>query len=124
MISFLFDENMPGIVLTALREAGYNCVRLKVKGISDPEVLKIAKASKRAVVTFDRGFANTLQYPPEKFHGIVLMRRKSANVTLQDIRILTKQLVEHLLTVTTLKGELCIVERAKVRKYCIDKSKR
>lgn len=116
-ISLLLDENMPWSVLLSLSSAGYDTVRLKTRGISDPEVLDLAKKQNRTVVTFDRGFANTLVYPPEEFCGIILFRRKSALTTTEDVQILTNRLLEYLSDLTSLDGQLCIVERARVRRY-------
>lgn len=117
--TFLLDENMPHSVSESLNRAGHDTIGLNIntRGISDPEVLELARAQKRTVVTFDLGFANTLDYPPENFPGIVVLRRKSGNLTGEDVQILTNRLLEHLENINSLCGQLCIVERGRVRTY-------
>lgn len=55
---FLANENVPGPVVVALRERGQDVVWVKesMPGAEDPEVLALAQAEQRIVVTSDTDF--------------------------------------------------------------------
>lgn len=58
MLRLLADENFPGDAIKTLVMAGHDIkwVRLDFPGISDPEVLAIAQAEDRILITFDKDF--------------------------------------------------------------------
>ena len=73
----LADENFPGDAVIALGEAGYDIVwvRKDAPGISDHDVLALARAQDRVLLTFDKDFGELvfrmwLPSPP----GIILFR--------------------------------------------------
>jgi predicted nuclease of predicted toxin-antitoxin system len=55
---FLADENFPGAAVEALRKIGHDVtwIRIFAPGIGDAEVLKLAAAEGRVVLTFDKDF--------------------------------------------------------------------
>ena len=55
---FLANENLPGPVVTALRERGHDVIWIKesMPGAEDTEVLDLAQAEQRVVVTSDTDF--------------------------------------------------------------------
>ena len=63
MPSKLFaDENIPAKAIDTLRDAGYDLlfIRETAAGISDEEVLRIAVAQGRILVTFDRDYGELI----------------------------------------------------------------
>jgi predicted nuclease of predicted toxin-antitoxin system len=54
----LADENIPAKAIDALRDAGYDVlsIRERAPGVADQEVLRIAVAQGRVLVTFDRDY--------------------------------------------------------------------
>lgn len=59
--------------MDSLKENGFD-VKTPQAGTDDEKVAKLSKSENRVLVTFDRHFANTLQFPPEKYSGIVFIR--------------------------------------------------
>ena len=75
MPSIKLDENVPDSVATILREAGHDVAFARdeqLDGVPDQRVLAAASAEGRVLVSFDRGFANVVQHPPEGTAGIVV----------------------------------------------------
>jgi predicted nuclease of predicted toxin-antitoxin system len=75
-VLFLLDENIPRAVLDALRRLKIDATsvdELRLKGANDPDVLQLAKAQGRVVVTYDTDF---LADPPAVANhaGIVFVR--------------------------------------------------
>jgi predicted nuclease of predicted toxin-antitoxin system len=74
----LVDENLPRSLAPRLRRAGHDAVDLRElgkTGISDPDILALANADQRVVVSANyKHFANILLYPPAKSHGILVVR--------------------------------------------------
>jgi predicted nuclease of predicted toxin-antitoxin system len=72
------DENLAGLVVRSLREAGHDVLSIgeAFHGATDPDVLRVAVAERRVLITFDLDFANTSKYPPQRHAGIVILRFK------------------------------------------------
>lgn len=74
---FLANENIPGVVVTALASAGHDVawVRATAPGMTDAEVLAWAAREKRILLTFDKDFgelARNATLPAEG--GVILFR--------------------------------------------------
>ena len=73
----LANENIPGVVATALAGAGHDVVWVRTAnpGITDAEVLAWAAREGRVLLTFDKDFgelARNAQLPPSC--GVILLR--------------------------------------------------
>ena len=71
---FLVDENVPPKIAGFLRSKGYKVKDIReegMKGISDDEVITLAKDEDFTLITFDKHFGNILLYPPKEYHGII-----------------------------------------------------
>ena len=64
---------MPKKVVLSLKEKGYE-VKTPQSGTDDEKVADLSKAEERVLVTFDKHFANTLQFPPENYTGIAFIK--------------------------------------------------
>lgn len=73
---FLVDENVPRLVTRMLSEVGHDVVdvRDQMQGVPDSLVSDAAIAENRVLVTLDMDFANIVQYPPDKYPGIIVLR--------------------------------------------------
>ena len=73
----LADENFPGDAVAALRDQGHDVlwVRADAPGITDREVLSLAQAEGRIVITFDKDFGElAFRFGLPASSGIVLFR--------------------------------------------------
>ena len=76
-MDFLVDENLPTEVATQLTGAGHDAITVfarRLAGQPDPRVAEVCLAEKRALLTLDVDFANTLLYPPAEYFGLVVLR--------------------------------------------------
>jgi predicted nuclease of predicted toxin-antitoxin system len=74
---FLADENIPGATVSALANSGHDIawMRTRAPGAGDAEVLALAIAEARILLTFDKDFgerARAADLPPTC--GVVLIR--------------------------------------------------
>lgn len=110
MAKFLLDENLPNSAVKVFKTHGLDAVHVRLqglKGLSDPDLLKIAKTEGRILVTRDLGFGNLLDYPFTSHHGIVILRlpdtytAKQVNKAIEDfiIGIASSEVEEALVTV-------------------------
>lgn len=77
MTRFLANENVPGEAIRSLRAAGWDVTAIAEESpsLSDAEVLALARAEGRVVITFDRDYGELLyarRYVPPP--GIVYLR--------------------------------------------------
>lgn len=115
MIRFKLDENMPYEATEVLRVAGYDAVTVldqNMGGKSDQIVFSTICREKRAMMTLDLDFSDIRTYPPEKHHGIVVIR--SAKNDKSEIVGVLKKIIP-LLKREPLIGHLWIVDKRKVR---------
>ncbi|OGO33878.1 MAG: hypothetical protein A2W35_01080 [Chloroflexi bacterium RBG_16_57_11] len=73
----LANENIPADVVTALQVQGYDVIwiHLVAPGSSDPNVLAIAQAENRILLTFDKDFGElAYRYGLPADCGIILLR--------------------------------------------------
>jgi predicted nuclease of predicted toxin-antitoxin system len=77
---FLANENFPLDAVEALRQDGHDVtwIRSEFPGISDPEVLSLAQAEERILLTFDKDFGElAFRSNLPVTVGIVLFRIKA-----------------------------------------------
>lgn len=112
---FKLDENLPVELADLLRSAGHDAQTVldqQLGGADDRDIAAVCRREGRAIVTFDKDFADIRAYPPSAYAGIVVLR-------------LASQAREHTLTVgrrllrilndTPLDGQLWIVDERRVR---------
>ena len=93
-IAFLADENISPIVISALREDGYNVKSVRDAGLlgaSDLQLIVFAKNEKRVILTHDRDFGNLINFPLQSHCGVVLICYKDKspeNVTEKLLKLL------------------------------------
>jgi predicted nuclease of predicted toxin-antitoxin system len=109
------DENLPEEASIVLGNAGHDVSTVRKQGLSgrpDSDVIGICAQEGRALITLDLDFANVRAYPPEDYHGIVVLRldhQDKANVLAVAARLLDP-LEEEPLT-----GRLWVVDERRIR---------
>ncbi|MBS3118260.1 DUF5615 family PIN-like protein [Candidatus Woesearchaeota archaeon] len=116
-MNFLADENIPSSLTKALRNDGHKVKDLKeesLTGISDKEVIGLARKENLIVLTYDKDFLHFVQLHPPKI-GIVILRFKNQQpqgVTSRFLSFLKSSLSQRI------KNSLCILseEFVEIRK--------
>lgn len=112
---FKVDENLHPEVVGLLRDAGHDALSVwdqDLRGAADPELASVCRAELRALLTFDLGFGDIRQYPPEDHPGVVVLRLSSQS------RVHTLEVMRRLLPLietTPLARRLWVVTEREVR---------
>ena len=110
---FVANENVPRLVVSALRDAGHDVfwVRTEAPGADDPTILARATADARVVLTFDKDFgelAFRARLPAAS--GVILLR-----MSLESPTAVSKLVVAALEARTDWSGHFSVVEEGRVR---------
>lgn len=112
------DENLSESVAQLFRDAGHEVETVASEnlcGVSDRTIIAACQQEERCLVTLDMDFANPLVFKPSDYFGIAVLRLP-AQATLEDIKALAQTLISGLQQ-ATIKGELWIVQRQRIRVY-------
>ena len=112
---FKVDENLHEEVAAALCAEGHDAETVYDEGLrghSDRDIGKACQREQRAVVTLDLDFGNILEYPPELYPGLIVLR--VANQDRPHILWVLSQIFE-LLNRHPLVGHLWIVSETGIR---------
>ena len=112
---FKVDKNLPEETADFLIAASHEAETVKqeeLSGIDDPSLAALVQKEGRALVTLDLEFGNIRTYPPQDYHGFVVIRSK-----LQDKRTLLALVRKFIPMLATepLAGNLWIVEVDRIR---------
>ena len=115
MISFKLDENLPPVIGDFLRASGHDVMTVYEQGLrscSDPVVLGACQAEGRALMSLDLDFSNILQFPPENYSGLIVLRLHKPGP--RAILSLLRRLLPHF-SVVPVVGRLWIVDERRIR---------
>ena len=96
MLRFLTDENVAISVKKALRQAKFfvkDVKEEKMFGVSDSEIITLAKKERRVIITHDKDF---LEYPQNLHRGVCLLRFSNQS---------PKNVIKHLLFFIKSRGK-------------------
>ncbi len=113
---FKLDENLGALGKSSLVAAGHDAATVaeqQMQQAPDGELIRDCRSEGRCLVTLDMDFASPLQYPPEKYSGIVVLRF-AGRITAPAIDLLVRTLVEGLRK-EDVSGKLWIVEPGRIR---------
>ncbi len=115
MLKILADENIAPSVTAALRKEGFNVFSIyeeKFSGVSDEEILKLAKKEKRIVLTHDKDFGNLIHQPGLFHGGVILLRLRN-----QSPQNVISFLITFLKKIKTgkIKNRLVVFQEGKIR---------
>ena len=119
MISFKLDENLPPVICDLLRASGHDVMTVFEQGLrscSDPVVLDACHSEGRALMSLDLDFSNILQFPPERYSGLIVLRlhKPGPRATMSLVR----RLLPHFETVPVV-GRLWIVDQQRIRIHLV-----
>jgi len=73
----LLDENIAQSTITLCRTLGFDVKSVKEEGWDgkdDAELLQLASAENRVILTLDKDFGNLLRFPFQTHRGVILIR--------------------------------------------------
>jgi len=114
-MNFKIDENLPVEIAELLKQAGYGASTVfqqNLAGTSDSNLAAVCMAEKHAIITLDTDFADSRSFPPDTFHGIIVMRLNRQD-KLHVIEVFRR--VMSLFDKETIEGHLWLVEENKIR---------
>lgn len=74
---FFIDENLPRSAGDLLRRHGYEVLDVRdsgLRGASDTAIARYITEHDYCLISADMGFSDIRNYPPSKYHGIVVLR--------------------------------------------------
>jgi predicted nuclease of predicted toxin-antitoxin system len=74
---FKIDENLPIEAAPLLEAAGHEAATIhdqQMVGQPDPNVASVCRSETRASVTLDLDFSDIRTYPPDDYHGLIVLR--------------------------------------------------
>jgi predicted nuclease of predicted toxin-antitoxin system len=114
-LKFLADMGVADETVSALRRIGHDVVHARDVGLrseSDAEVLRVARAEGRAVLTFDLDFGDLLAGGGESLPSVILVRTQNQRASVVTPRILD---VVDRFAQDLQSGALIVVEDARFR---------
>ncbi len=112
---FKIDENLPIEIADLLRQHQHDAVTVpeqQLAGYPDSHVARVCQAEQRAIVTLDLDFSDLRSYPPDEYHGIIVLRPAVQNASAL-LRLTNRVLA--LLGSERLDGCLWVVDEGQVR---------
>lgn len=112
---FKIDENLPIEAASVFQQAGHDAqtvLQQQLGGAPDHTITQVCQREGYALVTLDTDFGDIRAYPPEEFHGIIVLHLQ---------RPVTSNVITHLerlvpiLTREPLEGHLWIAEEGRLR---------
>jgi predicted nuclease of predicted toxin-antitoxin system len=112
---FKIDENLSDDIAEQLRNRGHDAMSVfdqGLQGSTDQNISVVCRAENRALITLDLDFANVIEFPPQDYPGLIVLRlanQSRAYVSAMFVKVLD------LLDKEALQGSLWIVEESRVR---------
>jgi hypothetical protein len=117
MAHFLIDAGLPRPTAALVIGNGHAATDVRDIGMAtahDSTIAAHAKAQQMIILTVDQDFGNILDYPPEDYHGIVVVQ-PPPRATRAAILKLIEQFLNGKDIIDQLPGRLAIVEPGRVR---------
>jgi len=113
----LLDANLPRSMVAVVQKASHACTHVRDTALAAAADAQIADHVRRAglvLVTRDFDFADTRNYPPEQYAGLVVFRLPDT-ATAGTICDLAEQFLAQADVIAALPGRLAVVEFGRVR---------
>jgi predicted nuclease of predicted toxin-antitoxin system len=114
-MQFKIDENLPNELSDLLQQAGHDATTVlgqRLGGQADSTIASVCQKEARILVTLDTDFANIQAYPPERYHGLIVLRLRRQDKP--HVLSVVQRLLA-LLSTERLQGRLWIVEEERTR---------
>lgn len=115
MLRFKPDENADPRWRRPLEEIGHHVSTVaeeQLQGAADPVIARVCREHKLCLITADVDFAQTIEYPPHKFAGLIVLRHPKP--TLSGLLGLIRQVAAATEQESPV-GKLWIIEPGRIR---------
>ena len=116
-MKFLIDENLPRSSSNIISRYGYKVEDVRdigLKGASDHEIAVYARENNLCLVTGDKDFSVMRNYPPDKFHGIIVLKTPVVTSAVDILKML-EGVIKKDEIISGVKGKLIIVDKDHIR---------
>lgn len=116
-VRFLIDADLPRSTKPLLERFGHEAIDVRDVGLrnaKDPIIARYAQDHQACLLTGDWGFADIRNYPPETYHGIVVLRLPY-DATATFILHLIEEMLLQREVLARLPRKLAIVEAGRIR---------
>lgn len=116
-VRFLIDADLPRSTKTLLEKFGHEAIDVRDIGLrsaKDPVIAHYAQDHQACLLTGDFGFADIRNYPPEIYHGIVVLGLPR-DATAAFILHLIEEILRQSEVLARLPRKLAIVEAGRIR---------
>ena len=114
---FLIDADLPRSVGNLLKSSGHDVTDVRdigLRGADDAQIAAYAQNNGLCLLSGDLGFADIRNYPPDRYHGLVIFRL-SADATAADILAILQHFITRTEVINDLNGKLAIIEHGRFR---------
>ena len=114
---FKLDQNLDRGIGEPLIHGGHDLTTAEEQSLQmadDPTLAAVCKAEGRCLITADMGFAQILDYPPDQYAGLIVLRHPRP--TRRAMQILTEQ-IRLACAEESPVGRLWIVEPGRIRMH-------
>ncbi len=114
---FLVDASLPRSTAGLIRQRGHDAQDVRDLGPSlalDPAVAAHARANRLALITADFDFGDIRVYPPQDYHGIIVIDRPE-DAPVGEVLALVERLLDTPKVLAALPGRLAIVDPRRIR---------
>ena len=114
---FLIDADLPRSTKDLLRRYGHegiDCRDVGLGSVADAHIARYAQDKALCVLTGDADFSDIRAYPPDRYHGLVILH-VPPNATASMILSLLEGFLKQEKVVISVVGKLAIVEPGRVR---------
>jgi len=116
-MEFLIDASLPRSTADVVRRHGHGPTDVRDIGLGaapDDQVARQARSNGQALLTADFDFGDIRDYPPQDYHGIVVIDRPE-NAKIAEVIELVAWLFAAAAVIAALPGRLAIVDRRRIR---------
>ena len=114
---FLIDADLPRSAKPLLERLGHEAIDVRDVGLrsaKDPVIARYAQEHQACLLTGDFGFADIRNYPPQNYHGIVVLKLPR-DATASFILGLIEEMLRQNEVIARLSRTLAIVEAGRIR---------
>ncbi|MGH7492567.1 MAG: DUF5615 family PIN-like protein [bacterium] len=122
-MKFKLDENFGKRTQHLFKASGHETQTVREEGLQgspDQTLFRHCLREQRCLVTLDLDFTDVTRFPPQQTAGIAVVRIPQ-NPSLPVLENLVQQLL-HMLTLSSIDGQLWIIEAGRIRIYQKDPS--